>query len=149
MTGKAALPALVLILAFGPLLSACGVSAWPQPVKGEDTISFAQVRADRQEGCLIISLQFKGDIRNVDTLFISYQAVGEGPGEACPTCPFNPRDSLVLESGDPARREQGSTIQVTLCNLSPDKVYLWRAAARNRYPSLGTVMSPIYSSWPK
>jgi hypothetical protein len=131
------------------LLSACGKKEWPEPVLSEDRFTFKAIRAERKGGCLVVEVRVLGAVDNLSSLSVQLLEVGDGQDVGCPGCPFKPTRADTYVPGQTGLTRIGSALRVSVCDLNPDGIYLWRVMAQNQFPELGPVFSELFSSWPK
>jgi len=138
---------LLALLALG--LTSCGKRDWPAPQVSEDRFRLRTVSVQRGPGCLIVDCELAGAWVNLDSVRLHIEAIGNEPGDGCPTCPFVPRISRFYGPGAPEMRRDMNRLIITACDLDPKKTYRIQLVASNVYPALELVVSDLVISAPQ
>ena len=138
--------ALILAALAGILLCSCaiGIKKWPKAQIQEDQFQWRGVIASRQDGCLILDGMLSGNHDNLARIMVQLEAMGDGePGYGCINCPFNVRQSEMIEMGDPRLTKNAGQISIVICDLEPERAYRYRLVAENALPNLATVATDV------
>jgi hypothetical protein len=138
---------LLVLLTLG--LISCGKRDWPSPQLSEDRFRLRTMTVQRGEGCLIVDCELVGAWANLDSVRLHIEAIGNEPGDGCPTCPFVPRISRFYGPGAPEMRRDMNRLIITTCDLDPKKTYRVQLVASNVYPALDLVVSDLVISAPQ
>ncbi|MHC1701415.1 MAG: hypothetical protein AB9900_10605 [Humidesulfovibrio sp.] len=130
-------------------VAACGKREWPIPVASEDKFRWRSVEIQRAQGCLILNCELSGNWRNVDTVKVLLEPVGDGPGDGCASCPFTPRTTLSFDPGSAGLRRDMNRIAITACELDPQKTYRVQLVGFNAFARIAPVASELVLSAPK
>jgi len=141
--------ALVLLAVLALGLVSCGKRDWPAPQVSEDRFRIRTVTVQRGQGCLIVDCELAGAWVNLDSVRLHIEAIGNEPGDGCPTCPFVPRISRFYGPGAPEMRRDMNRLIITACDLDPKKTYRIQLVASNVYPALELVVSDLVISAPQ
>jgi hypothetical protein len=132
------LGALCLLLA---VLVGCGRRAWPEPKVSEDRFRWRAVTAQRMGECVVVDCELAGAWKNVESLRLMLEPIGDGPGDGCATCPFVPRITRVYSLSAPEVRRDMNRLVITVCGLEPGKTYRVQLLLNNTYHILQPVVS--------
>lgn len=138
---------LLALLTLG--LASCGKRDWPAPQISEDRFRIRTVTVQRGQDCLIVDCELAGAWVNLDSVRLHIEAIGNEPGDGCPTCPFVPRISRFYGPGAPEMRRDMNRLIITACDLDPKKTYRIQLVASNVYPALELVVSDLVISAPQ
>lgn len=138
-----------LLAALALSLVSCGKREWPAPKLSEDRFRIRSVNVQRAQGCLIVDAELAGAWNNLDSVRLQIEAIGDGPGDGCATCPFVPRISRLYGPGAPEMRRDMNRLIITTCELDPKKTYRLQLVASNVYPALQLVTSELVISAPQ
>lgn len=127
----------------------CGKREWPSPKLSEDRFRVRSVSVQRAQGCVIVNCELAGAWANLDSVRLLMEAVGDQPGDGCPTCPFTPRISRLYGPGAPEVRRDMNRLVITACDLDPKKTYRLQLVASNVYPALDHVVSELVLAAPQ
>lgn len=147
MTLRTPLTVILILLLAGAL--SCGKREWPSPKLSEDRFRVRSVSVQRAQGCVIVSCELGGAWANLDSVRLLMEAVGNQPGDGCPTCPFTPRISRLYGPGAPEVRRDMNRLVITACDLDPKKTYRLQLVASNVYPALDLVVSELVLAAPQ
>ena len=137
---------LLALLALG--MVSCGKREWPAPQLSEDRFRLRSMSVQRGQGCLIVDCELAGAWANLDSVRLQIEAIGDQPGDGCPTCPFVPRISRFFGPGAPEMRRDMNRLIITACDLDPKKTYRVQLVASNVFPALELVVSELVISAP-
>lgn len=144
--GRAIAALLLALLALG--MVSCGKREWPAPQLSEDRFRLRSMSVQRGQGCLIVDCELAGAWINLDSVRLHIEAIGDQPGDGCPTCPFVPRISRFFGPGSPEMRRDMNRLIITACDLDPKKTYRVQLVASNVFPALELVVSELVISAP-
>ena len=144
--GRAIAALLLALLALG--MVSCGKREWPAPQLSEDRFRLRSISVQRGQGCLIVDCELAGAWANLDSVRLHIEAIGDQPGDGCPTCPFVPRISRFFGPGAPEMRRDMNRLIITACDLDPKKTYRVQLVASNVFPALELVVSELVISAP-
>ncbi|MHC1751560.1 hypothetical protein [Humidesulfovibrio sp.] len=144
--GRAIAALLLVLLALG--MVSCGKREWPAPQLSEDRFRLRSISVQRGQGCLIVDCELAGAWANLDSVRLHIEAIGDQPGDGCPTCPFVPRISRFFGPGAPEMRRDMNRLIITACDLDPKKTYRVQLVASNVFPVLDLVVSELVISAP-
>lgn len=137
---------LLALLTLG--MVSCGKREWPAPQLSEDRFRLRSMSVQRGQGCLIVDCELAGAWANLDSVRLHIEAIGDQPGDGCPTCPFVPRISRFFGPGAPEMRRDMNRLIITACDLDPKKTYRVQLVASNVFPALELVVSELVISAP-
>lgn len=144
--GRAIAAVLLALLALG--MVSCGKREWPAPQLSEDRFRLRSMSVQRGQGCLIVDCELAGAWANLDSVRLHIEAIGDQPGDGCPTCPFVPRISRFYGPGATEMRRDMNRLIITACDLDPKKTYRVQLVASNVFPALELVVSELVISAP-
>lgn len=122
---------------------ALGKKEWPSAVKSEDRFNLVILSAARTDECLSVTVAVSGAAHRLYRASILYEQVG-GPGGGCEECPFVPRKSKHVVRGQSEFSLQNNTLELGLCNLSPEHNYRFRIAGKSELSTSPIVYTEVY-----
>ncbi len=124
-------------------LTGCGKKAWPQPKNSSDTFHWIRASARPENGCIRVTAQLEGNLRNVDYVALELQTAGTA--EDCPTCPFNPNERVEFMPAQIGLSSEQGALSTLYCPKRESSAYRWRLVGVNLHSSLEHALSSVRS----
>jgi hypothetical protein len=117
----------------------CGLKLWPEPRAEEDRFAWEDIAFTSRETCLEIRAGLTGAYGNLVRVELELAPSDED----CPSCPFQPQQTLAFEMDDPEITRTGSSLTLLYCQLSESTGFRWRIVGYNVHSSLQPVPSKV------
>lgn len=132
--------AMCLILCASFVIFACGRKEAPLPQKINHLFAFQNVYVyHTQAGALTVMGTITGALNNVQGLKLEI----EGFDDTCPTCPFVPAESFVIDPRNMWNSHIPSEFSFTVMPTMPSTSYRWRLIGYNVITGLPEVRTPV------
>lgn len=132
--------AFFIVLMFSIAIMACGKKGPPLPQKINQLYSFQDVYVHLNSvGSLTVMGTINGARRNVQALVFEI----EGYDDSCPTCPFVPVESFVINPGTAWNNNTPKEFSFTVMPTKHSTAYRWRIIGHNSIVGLPTVVTPV------
>lgn len=140
MTFKRITVAALLIVALTTLAAGCGKKKWPEHIAPQESFSFENIDANKQDDCMVITGNIKGSHQNLDVLYLQLEA------DSCIGCPFAPTETRFYQRGDKGFVLDGRKFVLNVCGLNASAVYRWKLVGSNIHEFMGNAETGTYVS---